>query len=117
MCTTMPMPAVEPSADRNTVRLMVTVERPPSEELAAYSRRDKFQKLLESNDQHRAELIKWIQSHGLSDQVVQIGEATAFNVLFVEGTAEAAASLWDAPGVIGVDVAREFPMETITQRH
>ena len=95
------------------VRLMVTVERPPAEELAAYNRGDKYKQLLASNGQHRAELIDWIADHDLSDQVTQVGEATAFNVLFVEGTPEAAQSLSHAPGVVSVDVTGDFQMKPL----
>ena len=95
------------------VRAMVTVERPSPEELAAYNRRDKYQRLLANNDQHRAELLEWINEHDLADQVTQVGEATAFNVIFVEGTRAATQSLSDAPGVISVDVTGEFQMEPL----
>lgn len=100
-----------------TVQMKVTVERPSAEELSRCDRGEKFRMLLERNGQHRAELIEWIQEHGLSDQVTRIGEATAFNILFVEGTPEAAQSLWDAPGVVSVDVTDGFPLEPMQYKH
>lgn len=84
------------------VQVMLTIDRPTPERLAACDRRQKFDILLENAKQQRSQLLQWIQEHGLTDQVARIGAPTSFNLLFVQCTPHAAAELAHAPGVVDI---------------
>ncbi len=95
------------------VRSVVTFQRPSAEELAHYTRGEKYRRLREHNGQMRARLLAWIDEHGLSNEVIQVSEPTAFNTLFVVGTRHAIDELAQAPDVIDVaedgDVTTDLP--------
>jgi len=89
------------------VSALVTLERPAPEQLADCTRGDKYALLLENNQQQRALLLRWIEEHGLADEVLRIGASTTFNLLFICCTQHAAAELAQAPGVKAVTIAGE----------
>ncbi|MEZ4866833.1 MAG: hypothetical protein R3C14_36265 [Caldilineaceae bacterium] len=84
------------------VQVMLTIDRPDPGALADYSRREKFRILQDSARFQRDVLQRWIQEHGLADEVARIGDPTTFNFLFVECTPHAAQELAHAPGVVNV---------------
>jgi phage gp46-like protein len=87
------------------VNAVVTMERPPRAALARVDRRKKLQMLEENARQHRAELVQWIEEHGLAREVETVGDATSFNLLFVKCTPNVARALKEAPGVVAVTTA------------
>ncbi|HSJ57055.1 MAG TPA: hypothetical protein VLC95_07730 [Anaerolineae bacterium] len=93
------------------ITVMLTLERPSHKEIRRYSRREKYRALKSSAAGIRDELMRWIDEHGLTGDVAQVGEPTAFNTLFVTSTRDAAERLVEAPGVVGVAPTGEFPVE------
>ena len=89
------------------VQAMVTLQRPEPTSLQEYNRQEKFQILLENARRQRRELVHWIHSHGLADEVAQIGAPTSFNLLFIQCTPHAATHLAQAPGVVEVAIEQE----------
>lgn len=84
------------------VNAVVTMERPPRAALARANRRKKLEILEENARQHRAELVQWIEEHGLAREVAAVGDSTSFNLLFVKCTPKVARALKEAPGVVAV---------------
>ena len=66
------------------------------------TRGERYQRRQAAAQRHRDELEAWLHSAGLAGEVKDIGEATAFDLLFVRVTPHAAAALHDAPGVVAV---------------
>jgi glutamate-1-semialdehyde aminotransferase len=95
------------------MRLMVTFERPSSEELVHYKRSEKYKILKENSSRLRKALLGWIKEHNLSDEVKEVGYPSAFNVLFVTGTPKAAQELAKAPGVASVGVSPDFRVDLL----
>lgn len=93
---------VEAKPAQPLVDLLLEVERPSSEELAPYSRGERYRRLRANTEAHRGELEAWIAHHQLSDEVRTVSPATGFNLLFVQCTPHAAQALASAPGVIDV---------------
>ena len=59
----------------------------------------------------REQLIGWIKEQGLLEEVAQVGEPTAFNMLFVVCTPRVAEQLVQAPGVVSVSPSKEFEVD------
>jgi hypothetical protein len=93
---------VEATPAQPLVDLLLEVERPSSEELAPYSRGERYRRLRANTEAHRGELEAWIAHHQLSDEVRTVSPATGFNLLFVQCTPHAARELAHAPGVIDI---------------
>lgn len=92
----------ETDTGRPLVNLLLEVERPTSEDLAPYSRGERYRRLRANTEAHRSELEQWIARHHLSDEVCTVSPATGFNLLFVQCTPHAARELAHAPGVVEV---------------
>ena len=92
----------------NWVKMMVAIDRPASEVLARYDRRQKLQILEENAQQHRKELVQWINEQGMTAEVAKIGAPTSLNVLFVQCTPHVAQELERAPGVMNVTLAEDY---------
>ena len=90
---------------------LVTLERLPSTELTEYNRREKYRILQDYITKLRAKLTDWIDEHGISDEIAEVGKATAFNLLFVRCTENAAAILRNAPGIIDIVLTEDIPIE------
>ena len=77
------MPVEPMQADRfsDMIKIAVVLERPSAEELAQYNRAEKYKVLQENTAKLRKQIIAWIEKQGLSEEVSQIGEPTAFNIL------------------------------------
>ncbi|MGB9752631.1 MAG: hypothetical protein C0183_16235 [Roseiflexus castenholzii] len=87
---------------QSLIRSVVTLKRPASETLAHCTRTEKYRLLREHNGAARTRLLHWIDEHGLSNEVLQVSEPTAFNTLFVVGTRHAINELSHAPDVLHV---------------
>lgn len=98
---------------KRLVRSVVTIERPDAKALAHCNRAEKYRRLREHNGQMRTRLLNWIDEHGLSEEVLQVSEPTAFNTLFVVATQHALDELSQAPGVVQVaedgDITTDLP--------
>jgi hypothetical protein len=98
---------------KRLVRSVVTIERPDAKALAHCNRAEKYRRLREHNGQMRTQLLNWIDEHGLSEEVLQVSEPTAFNTLFVVATQHALDELSQAPGVVQVaedgDITTDLP--------
>ncbi|MGD8791868.1 MAG: hypothetical protein PVF47_04895 [Anaerolineae bacterium] len=93
------------------ITVMLTLERPSAEQLTKYNRAQKYAALKSSASEIRSQLVRWIDEHGLSEDVAQVGEPTVFNTLFVTSTPGAAEQLGKAPGVVNVAPTGEFPVD------
>jgi hypothetical protein len=87
---------------RRWMECVVTVKRPPAAALDGHDRREKLQILEANARQQRANLVEWIEQHGLAGEVNTIGTPTSFNLFFIQCTPRAAQALKDAPGVLSV---------------
>ena len=65
-------------------------------------------RLRDNAQRHRAELQAWIAREGLEDEVRDLGDALAFDLLFVTATPQGAAALNRAPGVVAVRAATDL---------
>jgi hypothetical protein len=74
----------------------------------AHSRGERYRQLRANAQQHRQELEAWIAREGLQGEVKDLGEATAFDLLFATVTPQAAAALNHAPGVVAVTPAGDM---------
>ncbi len=92
----------ENHTSRQWVDLLLEVERPTSEELAPYSRGERYRRLRANTEAHRSALEQWIARRQLSDEVCTVSPATGFNLLFVQCTPHAARELANAPGVVDI---------------
>lgn len=84
------------------VEVILEVERPSTEELAHYSRGERYRRLRANTEAHRTQLQHWIERQRLEQEVVRVSPATGFNLLFVTCTPHAAQALAQAPGVVEV---------------
>jgi hypothetical protein len=109
-----PVEPVQPDRSPAMVKVMVTLERPSSQELAGYDRNTKYQILRNNNIEFKEGLVHWIEEQGLSHEVAEIGDATAFNVLFLVCTPHVAERLLQAPGVVNVSLAGDFRIDLRT---
>jgi hypothetical protein len=78
----------------------------PNQEKA--SRGERYRRLRENAQRHRDELEAWIASEGLEGEVRDMGDALAFDLLFVTATPQGAAALNRAPGVVAVRPAADL---------
>ena len=104
---------------KRLVRSVVTFQRPDARELAHCTRAEKYRRLREHNGQMRTKLLNWIDERGLSEEVLQVSEPTAFNTLFVVATRHALDELSQAPGVVQVaedgDITTDLPQPERTE--
>jgi hypothetical protein len=73
------------------------------------SRGERYRQLKDNAERHREELQAWIANVGLENDVKDVGDALAFDLLFATVTPEAAAALKEAPGVVAVRPAPDSP--------
>jgi hypothetical protein len=95
------------------VKVMVEIEQPPPVKLTQVHRGERYRRLRENANQQRRQLEQWIEFTGLRNAVKSMGEATAFNLLFVECTPEAAAALAKAPGVVAVMLVEDSSIDLL----
>ncbi|CAN5577930.1 hypothetical protein BH10CHL1_BH10CHL1_15030 [soil metagenome] len=101
------LPTALPKARVDWVKVMVTVARPSAEALAVHDRQEKLQILEDNVQQHRRELVQWIDDQGLSAEVAKIGAPTNLGVFFVKCTPHMVQELRRAPGVTDVLLAED----------
>lgn len=96
------------SAKSTDERFTLILQRPAEDELAEQDKRGKYTELTD----HNATLIDrfrlWLEEHGLTEDVKDISEPTAFSMVFVTTNKEVAQRLKEAPGVLSVAVEPEF---------
>jgi hypothetical protein len=97
------------------VTVMLTLERPSSEDLRGHGRADKYAALKSNASQIRSQLVEWIREQGLDKDVARVGEPTVFNTLFVTSTQVVADELRSAPGVVAVGPAEEFRVDLLSE--
>ncbi|MGD8398256.1 MAG: hypothetical protein PVG11_05315 [Anaerolineae bacterium] len=96
------------------ITVMLTLERPEQEKMRGFDRAQKYRALKSSASGIREELVRWIEEHGLTEDVAEIGEPTVFNTLFVTSTPSAASQLAKAPGVLDVAPAGDFRVDLLS---
>jgi hypothetical protein len=106
-----PVEPIKPDWPADMSKFMVVLERPSSQELAQHSQSEKYKILRQNTARLREQLIVWIKEQGLSAEVSQVGEPTAFNTLFVVSTPRAAEQMVQAPGVLSVSSSKEFKVD------
>jgi len=109
--------ADQASSGPEWVNVLVEIEQPSPAALTRSHRGERYRRLRENADQQRRQLETWIAYAGLGDAVRSVGEATAFNLLFVQCTPEAAAALTHAPGVVGVMPAENLAIELLSRAY
>ena len=72
------------------------------------SRSERYRRLRANAQRHRDELQAWIASEGLEGEVKDMGDALAFDLLFVTATPQGAEALNRAPGVVAVRPATDL---------
>lgn len=72
------------------------------------NRGERYRRLCDNAQRHRDELMAWIASEGLEGEVKAMGDALAFDLLFVTATPQGAAALNRAPGVVAVRPATDL---------
>ena len=93
---------IHPGYERDMVTFMLTLERPPAEQLRHQDRGQKYSYLKQSAYEIRQRLVEWIDENGLTKDVERVSEPTVFNTLFITSTTRAAVQLSKAPGVVDV---------------
>ncbi|MBW7883620.1 MAG: hypothetical protein H3C34_13470 [Caldilineaceae bacterium] len=91
------------------INVVVEIERPSAASLVAYSRSERYKILRQNAETRRAALEAWAAREGLCDKITVLKTATAFNLLFVKCTPDAAEQLPHAPGVVEVLLAGDLP--------
>ena len=89
----------------------VRLERSRSEGFEEFDRAEKYRALRSASEEVRRQIAQWVEAEGLVDEIVELGDPTAFSLLFVKSTAEGAQRLRDAPGVVSVVEDPEFPLD------
>jgi hypothetical protein len=97
------------------VTVMLTLERPSSEELRDYGRGEKYSVLKSNASEIRSQLLEWMRERGMDEDVARVGEPTVFNTLFVTSTKVVAKELRHAPGVAKVQPAEEFRVDLLPE--
>lgn len=96
----------EPSC-RPGVNVFLTLERPPASTLDNYDRAERYRLLMAHAEAQRDAFKQWAEEEGLCEEIMRIGEANSFHLLFIYCTPAAAQRLVGAPGVIDVAVAAD----------
>jgi hypothetical protein len=104
-----PVDPLKPERPAGYVELTLQLARPKTKELAKIDRGQKYKYLRAQGEERRTRLIEWLEAQGLADEVFRVGEATAFDLLFVEATPRVARQLVNAPGVL--QVTASVPLE------
>jgi hypothetical protein len=102
-------PADERQQDFKTYAIRLARNRP--EGFGSLDRAEKYRVLHAGTDDVRKQLIEWIEAEGLAGEIVELGEPTAFSLLFARSTPEGAKRLRDAPGVVSVITDPELPLD------
>ncbi len=106
-----------PKALSNTqadwVKVMVTVDRPSAETLAAHDRQARLQILEDNVQQHRRVLVQWLADQGLAPEVANIGAPTNLGLFFIKCTPHVAQELRHAPGVTDVMLAEDYAISPL----
>lgn len=104
---------IQSAHESSLFTFMLTLARPPADELKHQDRGRKYLYLKQSAYQIREQLVAWIDENGLSDDVAQVGQPTVFNTLFVTSTRRAAEQLTRAPGVVDVAPSGEVGIDLL----
>ncbi len=86
------------------VNVLVTLERPAATLRAGCNRGERYRRLMAHARAQRERIIAWAAEQGLCDELIRIGEANSFQLLFIYCTPNAARQLAGAPGVIDVAI-------------
>lgn len=92
------------------LNIMVEFTHTNSSDRDKLSRGERYRCLRADAQRHREELQAWIASEGLEGEIKDMGDALAFDLLFITATAQAAAALNRAPGVVAVRPAGDGDM-------
>ena len=98
----------QPATSAPWLDVVVEFARSPAADEDQLSRGERYQRRCAAAQRHRQELEAWLDREGLQGEVSDIGEATAFDLLFARVTPEAAAALQHAPGVVAVTPAADL---------
>lgn len=96
------------SASGRWLDVIVEFAHSPADEDEQLPRSERYRRMHADAQRHRQQLEAWIEGEGLADEIKDIGETTAFDLLFVKVTPQAASALRRAPDVIAVTPAGEF---------
>ena len=99
----------------NKFGYVVTINRPAGAELAGLNRAEKY-KILETNTtERRAEIMKWLEATGLSEEVFEFAPSTVFNQLFITCTPRVALQLERVESVVSVFRSPAFRVNLLSK--
>jgi len=90
------------------VKVLLTLEHPAPEQLTTLDRSARYQTSMARATAQRQAIQEWLESRGLVSEIVRMGAANTFNILFICCTPRAAQQLQHAPGVVDVAVVRSM---------
>jgi hypothetical protein len=91
---------------RSGVNVLLTLEKPCAETTTHLDRGERYRRLMAHAEAQRRQITAWIAEQGLTDEIMRVGEANSFHLLFIYCTPAAAERLAGAPGVIDVALAQ-----------
>ena len=86
------------------------LERVRPDEFDNLDRAEKYASLRGGAERARQRLAARIKAEGLDEEIVELGDPTAFNVIFAKSTPEGAERLRKAPGVVSVVEDLDIPL-------
>ena len=104
----------EPASDR--IDYVVRVNRPASTALGGLNRAEKYEILKANAAKQQAEITKWLETTGLSEEVFKIEAPTVFNLLFITCTSKVAECLEQLDSVESVSRSPAFPVELLSTK-
>lgn len=87
------------------------IERVRPDTFDSFDRAEKYESLRGGADQTRRQIIDWIEAEGLGEEIVDLGDPTAFSLIFAKSTPAGAERLRDAPGVLSVIEDPDIPLD------
>lgn len=109
---TQPIHEQQTIASNDAVKVLIAFERPSSTTLKQLNRGDRFRTLIKRCEEQRANLLEWAMGHHLQDEILRVGEPTAFNMIFAEVSPRAIEQLLNAPEVEQIVQVNESEFET-----
>src|SRR5262245_25900088 len=100
-----------PSPD--SVRVSVTVQQPPTQELLKVDRAARQKLMLRNTTEQQRSLLNWLEDHHLRQYVSRVSKHNALSTFFLETTLEVAQKIKTAPGVVNVAVVSDIAVELL----
>jgi hypothetical protein len=90
------------TAGQGLTDVLITLRMPAYEKEGVSDRRSRYLQLVKAAYQSRDKFVEWLRTSGLRDEVVEMGEPSAFGVLSIKCSEQTASLLRNAPEVEAV---------------